>query len=85
MTVRVLLFGHYRDAVPTGSVGGAFALDLPEGAAVADAADALARTDARLSDLLARTRQAVNADFAPADTVLRDGDEVAFLPPMSGG
>jgi molybdopterin converting factor subunit 1 len=28
---------------------------------------------------------AVNRDYARADTVLRDGDEVAFLPPISGG
>jgi molybdopterin converting factor small subunit len=28
---------------------------------------------------------AVNADFARMNTPLRDGDEVAFLPPVSGG
>jgi molybdopterin converting factor subunit 1 len=28
---------------------------------------------------------AVNADYAPMDTTLREGDEVAFLPPVSGG
>jgi molybdopterin converting factor subunit 1 len=28
---------------------------------------------------------AVNADYARMDQVLRDGDEVAFLPPVSGG
>ena len=28
---------------------------------------------------------AVNADYARMDTPLRDGDEVAFLPPVSGG
>ncbi len=28
---------------------------------------------------------AVNADYARMDTELRDGDEVAFLPPVSGG
>ena len=28
---------------------------------------------------------AVNRDYARADTVLRDGDEVAFIPPISGG
>ena len=34
---------------------------------------------------LERLRVAVNGDFADADTPLRDGDEVAFLPPVSGG
>lgn len=28
---------------------------------------------------------AVNADYARMDQVVRDGDEVAFLPPVSGG
>ena len=83
MTVRVLLFGHYRDALSAGEA--ALALDLPAGATVADAARRLGESDGRLTDLLARTRTAVNAEFAPAETALRDGDEVAFLPPMSGG
>jgi molybdopterin converting factor small subunit len=83
MTVHVLLFGHYKDAVPS---GGALSLsDLPDGATVADAARRLGERDARLSDLLARARVAVGGDFAAADTVLRDGEEIAFLPPMSGG
>ena len=28
---------------------------------------------------------AVNREYVGADTVLRDGDEVAFLPPVAGG
>jgi len=32
-----------------------------------------------------RIRLAVNGEFAPWDRTLLDGDEVAFLPPMSGG
>ena len=83
MTIRVLLFGHYKDAAPP---GGALTLDdLPGGASVADAAARLGALDARLSDLLARARVAVNADFADANTLLSDSDEIAFLPPMSGG
>jgi molybdopterin converting factor small subunit len=81
MTVQVLLFGHYRDYAP----GGTLSLTLTEGATVADAAAALAAQDSRLTDLLSRTRVAVGGDFAPADTPLHDGDELAFLPPMSGG
>lgn len=83
MTVRVLLFGHYKDAAPP---AGVIALsDLPDGATVADVAGLLAERDTRLSDLLVRARVAVGGDFAAADTRLRDGDEIAFLPPMSGG
>ncbi|HET7557032.1 MAG TPA: MoaD/ThiS family protein [Rhodanobacteraceae bacterium] len=34
---------------------------------------------------LERLRVAVNGDFAAPDCVLGDGDEIAFLPPVSGG
>lgn len=81
MVVHVLFFGHYRDYVE----GGACALELREGATIADAAARLADSDPRLMDLLARTRAAVGTAFVPADTVLHEGDELAFLPPMSGG
>lgn len=80
MRVRVLLFGHYRDVAPQIEVDA-----LPEPATVADLAALLARRDPRLAGLLERTRVAVDAEFAAPDTPLRDGDEVAFLPPMSGG
>lgn len=81
MTVCVLLFAHFRDVVP----GGQLQLDLPEGATIADAAARLAERDSRLAGIIDKTRVAVAADFAQTDTVLHDGDELAFLPPMSGG
>ena len=81
MKIHCLFFGHYRDIVPEGVL----ALELLAGATVADAAQRLAAQDVRLADLLTRNRAAVGGEFAAADSVLRDGDEVAFLPPMSGG
>ncbi len=82
MRVHVLLFGHYKDAVP----GGALSLgDVPDGATVADVAARLGALDAGQADLLAHARVAVNAEFADRNTLLSDGDETAFLPPMSGG
>lgn len=86
MTVRVLLFGHYREAAPPGSGDHAsFLLPVQPGVTIADVAALLASRDPRFSDLLSRTRFAVGAEFVPPHTVLHDGDEVAFLPPMSGG
>lgn len=60
-------------------------LALPEGATITAAATALATREPRLADLLTRTRVAVGAEFATPETSLHDGDELAFLPPMSGG
>lgn len=59
-----------------------------EMAAGARAADVLAYYHARLAapgDLTASVLLAVNAEFCAADTLLREGDEIALLPPMSGG
>jgi MoaE-MoaD fusion protein len=39
----------------------------------------------RLAPYLARMRFAHNEEFASADTVVRDGDEVSVLPPVAGG
>jgi molybdopterin converting factor subunit 1 len=38
-----------------------------------------------LASMTGRVSAAVNAEFAGMHTVLHDGDEVAFLPPVSGG
>ncbi|MES2460972.1 MAG: MoaD/ThiS family protein [Armatimonadota bacterium] len=86
MIVRVLLFGHYREAAPV-PVGtdGLLTADIPEGSTVATLAETISSLDPRLSDLVSRTRVAVGTEFATLETVLSAGDEVAFLPPMSGG
>jgi len=63
-------------------------LDLPAIATVSDVFAALrARGDPWAHELAAgrAVRVAVNHDIAGADAVLRDGDEVAFLPPVTGG
>ncbi len=55
-------------------------LDLPDGALVADVWPALALGDEPAGLLLA-----VNHAYADRDTELQDGDEVALIPPVSGG
>jgi molybdopterin converting factor subunit 1 len=81
MTVTVLFFAHYQD------VAGAHerSVSLEDGATVTDLAGALSERHPRLEGLLSYARVAVNADHADAATVLHDGDEVALMPPMSGG
>jgi molybdopterin converting factor subunit 1 len=58
---------------------------LHEGATVADAWDGLARDFEGLRAYGAIVSCAVNEDYAKLTTSLKNGDEVAFLPPVSGG
>lgn len=82
MTVRVRLFAILRERAGHDSME----LELPDGATVGDALKALAR-DPGLSDLLARMPlgTAVNREYTGLDTRLRASDELALIPPLSGG
>lgn len=81
MKVRVLFFGPARDFAPKDGVE----LDIPEGASVKDALQKLVEKFPTLKDPLARWRIAVNAEYADLTTALKDGDEMALIPPVSGG
>jgi molybdopterin synthase catalytic subunit len=79
MNVRVLLFGSVREALGAKDLEVA----LEAGATVGDLRARLAERH----DLFARAslRAAVNQDTVDDAARLADGDEVAFLPPVSGG
>ena len=81
MRVRVRLFASLREAVGTSEVE----LDLPEGATAEMAWQRLADAHTALAARRARLTAAVNRRYALFDTPLRDGDEVVFVPPVSGG
>ena len=76
MEVVVRLFAGLRERAGTG----ARTLELPEGACVADVWEPLGLGE-RPPGLLF----AVNKEYAEPDTALREGDEVALIPPVSGG
>jgi molybdopterin converting factor small subunit len=80
VNIQTLFFGHYRDFAPE-----SLTLEVPPGTSVAEVAGRFAEKDSRFADLIKRTRVAVNGEFASPDCMLSEGDEVAFLPPMSGG
>jgi molybdopterin synthase catalytic subunit len=76
MRVRVRLFAILRERAGTGAVD----LDLPEGARVSDALERLDHLAGGLSLVMA-----VNREYADADAPLAAGDELALIPPVSGG
>jgi molybdopterin synthase catalytic subunit len=81
MVVEVRLFAILKQRAGHDSVN----LDLREGATVADALDALKALPGL--DILSRmtVRMAVNRDYATPETPLAPQDELALIPPVSGG
>jgi molybdopterin synthase catalytic subunit len=77
MRVRVRLFAALRDQVGSGEVE----LELPDGAAAGSVPGAVPGLAAAPEGLLL----AVNRRYVAADHVLAEGDEVALIPPVSGG
>jgi molybdopterin synthase catalytic subunit len=81
MRVRVLFFGVLKDLA--GKSGDS--LDLPDGSSVRDVLARYERQIPRLKALLSSLALAVNQQYAGPDTKLKADDEVALLPPVSGG
>jgi molybdopterin synthase catalytic subunit len=80
MTVRVLLFASYADALGRGEL----TLDLKEGTVVGDVV-ARVREMAGGRALPPSPLIALNATYAQASAQVRHGDEVAIIPPVAGG
>jgi molybdopterin converting factor subunit 1 len=81
MRIRCIFFALYRD------LAGASELDL-ELPAEGTAADLVAQVRARgvqAARIPAEPVVAINETYASLSTRLKDGDEVAFLPPVAGG
>ena len=81
MQVRVLLFGVLKDLAGRGSD----VISLPDQATAADVLDHYERTFAEKKGLLSSIAISVNQEYAASDCLLHPGDEVALLPPVSGG
>jgi len=79
--VTVQLFARLRDLAGRDRC----VCDLPDGSTVADVWRLTMDDYPALRDFASAVSAAVNTDFAPLSTVVRDGDDVAFLPPVSGG
>lgn len=81
MQVRVRLFASLREAVGRDRLS----LELPDGASVEEVWRRLAGDHPALVASRASLAAAVNRRYASFDAALADGDEVVFIPPVSGG
>jgi molybdopterin converting factor subunit 1 len=81
MHVRVLFFGMLKELVGRP----ADEADFPPGADLRAVFERYASHYPRLRELAASIVVARNREFAEISTPLAEGDEVAFLPPVSGG
>jgi molybdopterin converting factor subunit 1 len=81
MRVRVLFFGMLKEIVGKS----ADTIELPQGASVADILQQYGSQNPRLKAVLPSLALAVNQQYASPGTKLESDDEVAMLPPVSGG
>ncbi len=81
MRVNLLYFASFREAAGQSEQ----ARQLEEGTRVCDLWRALAREVPHFAAFPAMPPAAVNRQYVGGETLLRDGDEVAFLPPVAGG
>ncbi len=81
MQVRVLFFGVLKDVL--GRAGETVL--LPEGATVGDLVARYEQAEPRLGKWRASLAMSVNQEYARPESRLKNNDEVALLPPVSGG
>src|SRR5438270_8739461 len=81
MRIRVLLFGQLKDIVGKPEE----TLELEPGASLSDLVAHYGHRFAQFQPLSRSIACALNQEYAPASALLKDGDEVGLLPPVSGG
>ncbi len=81
MQIKVKFFALYREIVGLRETQA----DLPPGSTALDLWNRFAQDHPRLAPNLPHTRFAVNGEYRDPATPLNEGDEVAFIPPVSGG
>ena len=81
MTVKVLFFASCRDLVGASEQE----ITLGDGHTVADLISDIASEHARFVDMAPSLMVSVNQEYVERETELHDGDEIAFIPPVSGG
>jgi molybdopterin converting factor subunit 1 len=81
MKVAVKLFAAARELAG----GSEVVIELPPGADVGELRQALAADLPALSPLASRSLISINAEYASNASLIVEGDELALIPPVSGG
>ncbi|MEK6589326.1 MAG: MoaD/ThiS family protein [Nitrospinota bacterium] len=81
--ITVRLFAIYRERAKREKIE----LDIKQDTQVRDLLEVVKNSVSSIRDLLSEGKGmiAVNQEIANLDTLVRDGDEVALIPPVSGG
>jgi molybdopterin synthase catalytic subunit len=81
MIVRLKMFAILREKSGVSEID----LELNDGATVATAIAEVGKRFASAVAILSHCASAVNQEYAKPNSLLRDGDELALIPPVSGG
>ena len=81
MRVRLLYFAVLRDIAGASTAD----IELPDGARAADVWEQLRGRHRELAAYKQPPMIAINEEYVEPHQVLRDGDELAFIPPVAGG
>jgi len=81
MLIRTRLFARHRELLGDDEL----VLDLPVGSTVGDLLARIGGDGGPLAPLAQQSAVAVNLRYADESELLKEGDEVALIPPVSGG
>jgi len=81
VNVRVRLFARYRELAGSGSLD----LDVPISSTALEVFDRVAERFPEMLPMRGSTLMAIDAEFVRPETEVREGEELALMPPVSGG
>lgn len=81
ITITIKLFAAYQEAYKSEEL----TRNFPPNSSVLDVFNQLLSEYPQLEKWRSLTRFGLNLEFVEADTILRDGDEIVLIPPVSGG
>lgn len=81
MKIKVKFFASYREALGKDQID----VETEEETNISGLLNIIKRDHPELGNLIEPVIVSVNREYASYDTIIKEGDEVALLPPVSGG